>query len=287
MPDVPGYYCLVQFCPNASRLEAANVGVVLLCPGRNYLSARLAASNERIRQFFSKEEYDLGQLNALKAGFVSRINREREFDTLDGFRTFASLQCNLLRMTPPLGCRVGGHPNETRDALFDRLVGERSKATPTKQVRRRVREAFAKNKLLGTVVRPKFRVRVPQFASVREFPFAWQNGSTNLIEPIQFGSGDELAIQQQASRLAIEGKSLAAIEPSDGSAGYRVDVIGDFPKASAAFEPMVRRLLEDHDVDYHPLDRLGEYVQTVRSTGVAAERENLPAETRSLFDSET
>ncbi len=32
MNPTRGYYCLIQYSPDPSRLEAANVGVVLFCP---------------------------------------------------------------------------------------------------------------------------------------------------------------------------------------------------------------------------------------------------------------
>ena len=39
------YYCLIQYCPDMSRLEAANVGVVLFCPEKGFLAARMSRDN--------------------------------------------------------------------------------------------------------------------------------------------------------------------------------------------------------------------------------------------------
>ena len=35
-----GYYSVIQYCPDRSRLEAANVGVLLFVPAGGYLRAR-------------------------------------------------------------------------------------------------------------------------------------------------------------------------------------------------------------------------------------------------------
>lgn len=34
-----GYYSIIQYCPDLSRFEAANVGVLLFCPERAFLKA--------------------------------------------------------------------------------------------------------------------------------------------------------------------------------------------------------------------------------------------------------
>ena len=47
-----GYYSVVQYCRDRSRLEAANTGVLLFCPELGYLQARTSRDNARIRRFF-------------------------------------------------------------------------------------------------------------------------------------------------------------------------------------------------------------------------------------------
>jgi hypothetical protein len=49
MNPTTGYYSLIQYCPDAAREEAANVGVVLFCPEVDYLEARTVSGNDRIR----------------------------------------------------------------------------------------------------------------------------------------------------------------------------------------------------------------------------------------------
>jgi len=35
-----GYYSIIQYCPDPSRLEAVNIGVALFCPELRFLRAR-------------------------------------------------------------------------------------------------------------------------------------------------------------------------------------------------------------------------------------------------------
>ena len=41
-----GYFSLVQFCPNPSRAEAVNLGVILFCPDAGFLEAKMSAGNK-------------------------------------------------------------------------------------------------------------------------------------------------------------------------------------------------------------------------------------------------
>lgn len=53
MKTYKGYYSLIQFCPDLSRHEMANVGVLLFVPDRKFISARTNTNNERVRVFWS------------------------------------------------------------------------------------------------------------------------------------------------------------------------------------------------------------------------------------------
>ena len=61
-----GYYSLVQYCPDLSRMEAANIGVLLFSPDRQFLQAKMTSDNSRIRQFFGSESNDWQRINSFK-----------------------------------------------------------------------------------------------------------------------------------------------------------------------------------------------------------------------------
>ena len=84
-----GFYSLIQYCPDPARLEAANVGVLLFCPERKYLSVRMSNDNRRVQQFFGCKEHDWKQIRLFKKGMEERIAREslkiRTSDQLQSF----------------------------------------------------------------------------------------------------------------------------------------------------------------------------------------------------------
>ena len=78
MNATTGYYCLIQYCPDRMKLEAANMGVLLYQPESSYLQARLAKSNDRIMRFFGDEAGDLKQIDAMKVMLLHRIKAESD-----------------------------------------------------------------------------------------------------------------------------------------------------------------------------------------------------------------
>jgi hypothetical protein len=60
MTPTKGYYSIVQYCPDLSRGETTNIGIVLLVPERGYLSARNAGAVAKVHrhpwEFFSTHE---------------------------------------------------------------------------------------------------------------------------------------------------------------------------------------------------------------------------------------
>ena len=268
MPESAGYYSLIQYCPDPLRLEAANVGVVLLRPAPFTLEVRMAQRNSRITRFFHQDDYDISRIRSMKTALKDRILGSGEIDSPETFATFCSLQCNLLRLTAPLGCRVAEDPQLTLDRLFQSLIGEQAREKPEVGVKRKLRDAFADHDLLGRIVREDVEVLVPRFERVREFPFAWQNGSTNLIEPVRFGTDDARSIEATASRLAIEGQSLAE-EPPDGFEECEVHLVAEFAPKAREFQSVVRKIIEPNGVRLYDAANFGSYLQTVRSKGHA------------------
>jgi hypothetical protein len=125
MAPSKGYYCLIQYCPDLGRLEAANVGVLLFCPERKFLKALTAQNNKRIIEFFGSQGHDWKRINAFKKGLEDRLEIEgNEIQSLADLDRFISLRANLLQITPPRPMKVTD-PATDLDALFRELVVER------------------------------------------------------------------------------------------------------------------------------------------------------------------
>ncbi|MCX6874710.1 MAG: DUF3037 domain-containing protein [Verrucomicrobia bacterium] len=123
-PPTTGHYSLIQYCPDRMRLEAANIGVLLFCPERNYLQARLAPTNRRIDRFFGAEAGDLKQINAMKKILEHRLKAESQvIQDVEGLQRFAELLANEIVITEPRVMLVE-EPGVELAQLYEQLVGQ-------------------------------------------------------------------------------------------------------------------------------------------------------------------
>jgi len=124
MDATKGYYCLVQYCPDIARHEAANVGVVLFCPDQRFIRAKMMKSNHRIRRFFGDAADNYQHLNAMKDALAKRLEVEKaEFGGLEDLQHFAETRANKVILTQPTPVKVS-NPEEDLIALYEELVQE-------------------------------------------------------------------------------------------------------------------------------------------------------------------
>ncbi|WP_395089767.1 DUF3037 domain-containing protein [Armatimonas sp.] len=200
-----GYYSLIQFCPDTCRLEAANIGVVLLCPDAGFFDFKLASNNDRVRRFFGLEGVQLGRVSDARRALESRFRTEQErFKTVEDLVQFnRSLGGNLL-VTDPRPVKVY-EPAVELDNLFNTLVGNREAVTSTRTgLRQRLRQTLdARPALKGKLLYDQ-KVLVPITGSILRAPVAFQNGTLNLIAPLPIGR----RTFAQARDLALDGDLL-------------------------------------------------------------------------------
>ncbi len=182
-----GWYSVVQFCPDPSRAEAANVGLALLCPDARFFAALMRSDNDRIRRFFKVGGEELDAVNVAKSVMLHRIEQERfTIRTIDDFIRFQKTRGNDLILTDPRSVRVD-EPEVNLKLLFDELVGGRSVG----QTINRTRGFSARPALVKLFERPEFarlvrervEVDVPTLHRPLRVPFSFQNGVPNLIAP--------------------------------------------------------------------------------------------------------
>lgn len=122
MNPTRGYYSLIQFCADSSRLETVNVGVLLFCPEIQFLAARTAASNDRAAMLVGRGGLDEAALNSAKRAVERRLEVDREaFQTLEDLQRFVASRGNALKLTDPRPLKVFD-PEKDLDALFAELV---------------------------------------------------------------------------------------------------------------------------------------------------------------------
>jgi len=114
-----GYYSLIQFCPDASRLEAVNVGIVILCPALDILSVRVADPVPRVERFFGPDGHDLSRVPMMVIATTDRLAME-PIQTVGDLARFAASRANII-LTPPRPMRISD-PVADLAHLFEVLV---------------------------------------------------------------------------------------------------------------------------------------------------------------------
>lgn len=261
MATSKGYYSLVQFCPDPSRAEAANVGVLLLCPEAGFISARVSRSNGRIAQFFGRGSYDKDLVNAAKQALLNRLELERgSLQTVADLQRFIRTRANDLLLTPPRPMKVFDAEADL-DRLFSELVGGRSaRPSPTAEpeipeLDRRLREPTFRGR-----VKFGHEVEVPIVRRRLRVPYAFQNGVLNLLKPQRFAR-IETAATDVAMKLAIEGDLLQ--RHAEAGIKHRLIVVSRFDDPDAGFVPHVRDLFANYGVQCTPSQQVDDLVRFV------------------------
>ncbi|WP_165233373.1 DUF3037 domain-containing protein [Aquisphaera insulae] len=261
-----GYYCIIQYCPDLARLEAANIGVLLFCPERDFLQARMSGDNARIRHFFSEAPHDWIQINAFKNGLIDRLDVEREeIRTLEALETFIGRRANQIQISPPRPMKVTD-PSRDLDQLYADLVGGRARHSKGQSL-----SGFLRKKFVGAgldrKIRENIRVTVPVSQREIELPFGFQNGRFNLIQVARFEAEAPERAKDTACRYAVEGQSL--YENPDPTLGpLQLILVGRF-RSVAESRPGVERILEAHKVRLYASTEVDRLVDEIRRTARA------------------
>lgn len=265
MKPAEGYYSLIQYCPDRSRLEAANIGVLLFCPARLFLQARTVRGNKRIQKFFGKEGHDWDRIDSFKLGLEERLAAENgNITTLEDLKRFIALRANELQISSPRPMRVED-PKRDLEALFHELVGgqhRKERGTGLKQ--------FLDDKLRTPALQKKLKrdvqVKVPVLNRQIEVPYGFQNGRFNLIQPARFRGESLTLAETTACKYAIEGRSL--FEHPDTKLGdLQLIVVGEFGAHPRAKKDAVERILKENKVRLFTANELDQLVEEIRTSG--------------------
>jgi hypothetical protein len=260
-----GYYSLIQYCPDPSRLEAANIGVLLFSPKHCFLKARTATGNARIRRFFGARGHDWRRINSFKQAIEERLEVEQgTIHTLEDLERFIARRANRLRITPPRSMRVSD-PEKDLDELFRELIGGRPRSEQPTNFKQYVGAQFARAGL-SRKIRTDIQVVVPAFSRRVEVPYGFQNGRFNLIQPARFQAADTATVIPTACRYAVEGRSL--YENRDPELGdLQLIVVGQFPANATEPRRVVAQILDENKVRLYPASNLDRLIDEIRRTG--------------------
>lgn len=258
-----GYYSLIQYCPDLSRLEAVNLGVVLFCPEADYLDVKLSPSTDRVRKLFGKGTYDAAQFRVLRSSIESRLRAARgQFKAVRDLEHFAAIQGNSIQLTPPRRVLVE-QPTGELHRLFERLVG-----TPPKRKKADV-QSLLEHEFAGLVYRPLIRrqvqVVVPMIRRAVTIPFGYQNGRFNLIKPARFVADSPSDLLQTMGGLALEGNELFQ-HPDIQFGPLQLIVVGQFPREGEAVVGEVQRLFRANHTRLYRVEEAARLFEEIRTS---------------------
>jgi hypothetical protein len=248
MNDTRGYYSVIQYCPDRSRAEAANVGVLLFCPDAGFIEARVAKGNDRIARFFGRGGFEPEQVNMAKDAIVNRVRFEADrFREPGDLVTFIDTRANEIILTPPRAVRVRD-PRKELEELFSELVGGRRRKEKATEPMIPELDSFMRSKVEGDRghVFLSFSVHVPKLAREIRVPYAFLNGGLNLVQPQRFGDDTRKAFDA-AIPLALEGDLLRKLPQAHQLVVVSAD---DDVTARDEIERPLRELFGDYHVQF-------------------------------------
>ena len=270
-----GYYSLVQYCPDDSRLESVNIGLVVFCPDVPNLLIRWADNiNKRIRKFFGPQDWSL--LQHQKDALDARLKDRTIFASRDQIDQFISTRANVIRLSPARSIKLVQVQPEF-DLLFDRLVEQSSPRPRAPQVRRELHRALESNGVAG-LVQQNIAVPIPVLHRQLKAAYGYQNGRFNLIQPVQFDLSQEEEALRKASLLAVQGGYLYG-QPDPTHGDMRLLVVAKFGAGQQARKEAIGDIMQHHQVGLYTFDDLVPLVSDIRDSAIQHGLTSLPITT--------
>lgn len=270
-----GYYSLIQYCPDLSRQEAVNVGVVLFCPETNYLDLQLSPSLARVRKLFGKGSCDSTQFRIVQSSIEARLKAARsQFRTVTDLEHFAAIQGNSIQLTPPRRVLVDKPAGELQ-RLFERLVGSPPRREKV-DVGTTLEREFAAP-AYGAIIQRKVQVVAPVIRRAVTIPYGYKNGRFNLIRPVRFNADSPSELLQKVGGCALEGDELFH-HPSDQFGDLQLIVVGQFSRERAAVVEDIRELFARRNTRLYRLEESARLFEEIRTTAKPLPGAERPAE---------
>lgn len=256
-----GYYSLVQFCPDMSRLEAVNVGLLLFCPEARFIGAQTLHTNKRVTKLF--KSVDEAALDAAKQSLEARLRvAKADFKSLEDLQKFVDTRANDLRLTQPRPVKVE-NPEQELVKLLAELVGR--EAVKASRVKARFPELQSLFERLSQQGRARLNVTetVPITNRELKVPYEYPNGRPNLVVPKCFKGEEDVALKS-ADHLATQGRLL--FKYGNSGKGKQLVIVPQYDNNQLSPNGLAEKLgklFEAHDVKF--VRHLNEFMQQVES----------------------
>lgn len=224
MNGTRGFYSVIQYCPNFSRMETVNVGVLLFCPEHEFLEVRFTPNNTRVARFFGSDSFDGALFHTAKQAIEARLKTNfSEFPTPESLSRFIDTRANELVILPLRPIRVL-QPWIELETLYQELVDEES-AKKEENPRFAHLDKLMRSESLRNRVLFEPEIELPITRHRFTVPYAYQNESLNFVHVEQFSFQSGTALNT-AERWAVRGQLLSENPATDDTPRRLVMVCG-------------------------------------------------------------
>ena len=119
-----GWYCVLRYCPNVTREEFANVGVLVVVPGM-FSGVMYDAPMHNAKARFGPEEEGNSRRTVLVTSFASMVRRKAskwaQLGDEEGCRVFCESLGNSMQMSPPRKLFTDS-PEKTLAQIYEQFV---------------------------------------------------------------------------------------------------------------------------------------------------------------------
>ncbi|MBP3960939.1 DUF3037 domain-containing protein [Gemmata sp. G18] len=255
---IPGYYSVIQYCPDFGRLEGANVGVLLYCPATGYFDVKTNRRVGRIHRFFGKNHISLKQYTRLVSSFETRIRQaSKSFRDVADLRKFIGQEANDLLITDPRKVSVSV-PGVQFFQLFEELVEPQPAPNRKRGLKEVLEEEFSKPEFKPLVMHD-VEVHLPKIRSSLMLPYGYQNGKLTLIQPVQFPRDTATELISRAGRYQLESELIHTV-------GNQLVIVGEFPPGETETPQIVEKLLREKHAEFYRAEELDSLLNVIRRT---------------------
>ena len=210
-----GFYCLIQYCPDFSRAETANVGLMLFQPEPVASAVRIVNDVRPAMKRLGRGG-DAATLLGSVQSMAYRIERE-QFRSLEVLEKFVRTRGNQIQLTMPRSMRIDAIERDVEN-LFAEIVD--ATRPPERAVGKQMPPLLRAFTALAT--RMPERVLIDHDFHVRDLgipihaDYAYKNGRWNIVREMPTAK-DLVALRSSAMGLSKEGELVRKLEDGEGA----------------------------------------------------------------------
>lgn len=258
MKKSQAYFSIIQYSEFPERAEFVNIGLVLFSHASPFVSIKLSDNPNRAQRVFGVhlgmhfKNLQLSIENKLSSEFSNGWSEE-------SIGRFISMRSGKVRMSPLRSALVEENIENLIKNLFANFVSDKPSKKRKPLAIKKLRESFQFHQVEKLLEKPD-PVELPQSIIIKA-PYAYQNGSYNLIHPVSLADEPSQAIGK-ASTLAVEGEWLK--EATATAEQKRLVVVADVEGQDPEFVSHISDMMERHSVRFYDMQEIEPLVSDIR-----------------------